>query len=156
MARVQREDRAAYEQLYARYKDRVFGFLGRRTGSMERAQEAHQEAWLRVFRWRHRFDTSRSFRPWIFAIAANAGRDAMRPQPAIFRLPVQPGEPQDVRDRLISALHALRPEDRRLMLLVAEGFTAEEVGEMLGMKAPAVRKRVSRARKRIREVTHAD
>ncbi len=155
MLRVQHGERAAYDQLYTRWGARVFGFLCRRTGAREQAQEAHQETWLNVYRFRQGFDPRRRFRPWLFAIAANAGRDSMRPQPALFRLPVLPGEPQDIRDQLVSALHVLSGEDRRILLLIGEGFTAGEVGEMLSLRAAAVRKRVSRARRRIRETTHA-
>jgi RNA polymerase sigma-70 factor, ECF subfamily len=154
MVGVQREDRSAYEQLYVRYSGRVFGFLCRRTGAREQADEAHQETWLRVYRWRQRFDPDRNFGSWLFAIAANAGRDAARPRPREFQLPLMQGERQDLRDQLISVLHSLEPKDRRLILLVAEGFTADQVGAMVGMKGPAVRKRVSRARQQLREVCH--
>jgi len=151
MARVQLDDRAAYEALYARWRDRVFAFLVRRTGARQQAEEAHQEAWLRVYRWRARFDTSRSFRPWLFTLAANAGRDSQRPDLELFELPAVPGETPEIRDLVVHALHGLDTLDRRILLLVAEGFTANEVAEMVEMNPPAVRARISRARRRIRE-----
>ncbi len=151
MSCVQQGDRAAYEELYARWKDRVFAFLIRRTGARQQAEEAHQEAWLRVYRWRHRFDTTRTFRPWLYTLAANAGRDSARPDLEVFELPAVAGEPPEVKDLVVRALHALKPTDRRILLLTAEGFTAVEIGEMLDRKPPAVRARISRARQRIRE-----
>jgi RNA polymerase sigma-70 factor, ECF subfamily len=151
MARVQREDRAAYELLYARWKQRVLDFLLRRTCGTSQAEDAFQETWLRVYRWRHRFDTQRNFRAWLFTIAVHAGYDAPKPQPIAFRFDQQPGDPMDLRDRLVSALHGLAAEDRRLLLLLGEGFTTAEVAEMVGMGHSAVRMRISRARKRIRE-----
>ena len=102
MVLVQCDDRAAYEQLFTRWSPPLFRFLGRRTGALEQAEEAHQETWLRVYRWRKRYDPKRPFRPWIYTLAANAGRDAMRPQPALFRLPAQGGGTQAARDALAS------------------------------------------------------
>ncbi len=156
MVLVQRDDRAAYETLYTRWSRPLFRFLGRRTGALQQAEEAHQETWLRVYRWRRRYDPQRPFRPWIYTLAANAGRDAMRPQPALFRLPAQRGGTQAARDALVSALHGLGPTDRKIMLLAAEGFKTAEVAQMVSLKPAAVRKRISRARRRIRERTHAE
>lgn len=150
MTRVMADDRAAYELLYARWREPVFRFLLRRTGARSLAEEAHQETWLRVYRFRHRFDRSRLFRSWVFTIAANCGRDSFRPEPELFVLPLAPGEPHDLRDRLVEGLGALDPEERRLLLLAGEGFEGPEIASMLGIGAGAVRMRLHRARERLR------
>lgn len=150
MLRVQAEDRQAYALLHARFRERLFAFLLRRTGARAEAEEALQETWLRVYRFRTRYDPKRPFKPWLYAIATNAGRDAKRPQPDLFLLEEQPGEPSPLRDLVTSALAALDPEDRRLLLLAIEGFESAEIGEMLGITAGAVRVRLTRARARIR------
>lgn len=151
MVRVAAEDRGAYEALYARWRGPVFRFLTRRTGSLAAAEEAHQEAWLRVYRYRHGYDPGRPFRSWLFAIAANCGRDAARPDPQLLRLPLEPTDPFDLRDQLVTALGALDPDDRKLLLLAVEGFSGPEIAEMLDLGAGAVRMRLHRARQRVRE-----
>jgi RNA polymerase sigma-70 factor (ECF subfamily) len=151
MARVAADDRGAYDELYARYRGPVYRFLARRTGSLAAAEEAHQEAWLRVYRYRHGYDAARPFRSWLFAIAANCGRDAARPDPALYHLPLEPGDPFDLRDQLVSALGALEAEDRKLLLLAVEGFNGPEIAQMLDLGAGAVRMRLHRARQRVRE-----
>lgn len=151
MAVVQEGDRPAYEALYARWRDPLFRFLLRRTGAVETAEDALQETWVRVYRFRENYDVKRSFRSWLYTIAANAGRDAARPQREIFYLPADVGDSSELRDLLVSALHALEPDDRRLLLLVIEGFTPAEVAEMLGIAAGTARMRLSRARARVRE-----
>ena len=151
MVHVQGGDRSAYEELYARWKDQVFAFLVRRTGASQHAEEAHQETWLRVYRHREKFDTQRSFRPWLFTIAANAGRDCKRPDPTLFRMPGKGDDIAALKDLLVFALHAISPLDRRLLLLTAEGFSSRELAEIEDMNPPAVRARLSRARRSIRE-----
>ncbi|MEZ4236998.1 MAG: sigma-70 family RNA polymerase sigma factor [Myxococcota bacterium] len=150
MARVARDDRAAYEALYARWREPVFRFLLRRTGSRAAAEEAHQEAWLRVYRFRARFDPRRAFKGWLFTIAANCGRDAWRPEPELFALPLAPGDPHDLRDKLLSALGVLPDDDRKLLLLAVEGFTGPEIAQMTNLGAGAVRMRLTRARQQVR------
>ena len=156
MARVQGGERAAYEALYERWCDRCYGFLLRRTGQRLAAEEALQETWLRVYRWRERYDPTRPFRPWLYTLAANAGRDAREPEPRHFELPRAPDDPMGLRDTLISALHLLDELDRRILLLVIEGFNATEVGAMLTLQPPAVRMRLMRARRQLREALHAE
>lgn len=150
MMRVQSGDREAYDALYGRYSARLFAFLLRRTGARSAAEEAHQETWLRVYRWRARFDGRRPFRPWVFTIATNAGRDAARPEPGLFELPAEADEPSGLGELVAAALAALEPDDRRLLLLAIEGFDGNELAVMLGTTPGAVRTRLSRARARVR------
>jgi RNA polymerase sigma factor (sigma-70 family) len=152
MRRVQDGDRPAYDLLYHRWKEPIFAFLLRRTGDRRFAEEAHQETWLRVYRFRSRFDPGRPFRPWLYSIAANAGRDARRPQRDLLILPADVTAPHDateLRDALVKALFSLSPRDRRLILLESEGFAPREIATMQGLRAGTVRVRLHRARQRL-------
>ncbi len=152
MALVASGDRSAYEALYARWSPSTFTFLLRRTGSRARAEEALQETWLRIYRYRSSFQPGKKFAPWVFAIAANAGRDARRPEPGLLHLEGEASDETDLRDRLVAGLHHLDPIDRRLLLLAVQGFTSTEIGEMVQVNPGAVRMRLSRARASLREV----
>jgi RNA polymerase sigma-70 factor (ECF subfamily) len=153
---VGRDDRRAYDALFTRWRDRVHAFLLRRTGGAPEAEDALQQTWLNVYRARRSFVAGRAFRPWLFAIAANAGRDAVRAQPRLFALEPGDGEPTDVAELVASALAALDPQDRRLLLLAVEGFEGSEIAEMLGIGAGAVRMRLHRARERVRAAVRGD
>ena len=48
----------AFEDLYDRYRDRLVHFVARKTGDGDQAQDLVQEAFIRVTRHLHRFDTS--------------------------------------------------------------------------------------------------
>ncbi len=153
MRRALDGEHAAFEQLFERWRAPIFAFLMRRTGSRHAAEEAFQNTWLRVWQWRSRYNPDRPFRPWLYTVAAHAGCDARKPRPDEFELAFERGGPRDPhrgRDELLSALHGLSPGDRRLLLLVGEGFTAKEIAEMEGLGHGAVRMRISRARARIR------
>lgn len=61
-----------------RYHDDLLRFLIRLVGNRALAEDAFQEAFLQVHLSAETFDTTRRFKPWLFTIAANKGRDALR------------------------------------------------------------------------------
>lgn len=71
-------DIAAFRGLIERHHDALFRFLFRLTGSRQMAEDVFQEAFLQVHQSLGTFDSSRRFKPWLFTIAANKGRDALR------------------------------------------------------------------------------
>jgi RNA polymerase sigma-70 factor (ECF subfamily) len=68
----------AFESLVRRRGPEVFRFLVRFTGNRALADDVFQETFLQVHLAADRFDLSRRFKPWLFTIAANKARDAMR------------------------------------------------------------------------------
>ena len=77
MARVAAGDEGALEGLLARWRGPLYGFLARRAGEPD-ADDLFQETWLRVVRYRDRFDPGRRFSTWLFQIANNLCRDRGR------------------------------------------------------------------------------
>lgn len=69
---------AAFRRLVEKHHDDLLRFLIRLTGDRQCAEDAFQDAFLQVHLSADSFDTSRSFRPWLFTIAANKARDVMR------------------------------------------------------------------------------
>ena len=68
----------AFQELYDRYRDRLIHFITRKTGDADRAQDLVQEAFIRVTRHLHRFDTSKKFSTWIYTIASNLSKNELR------------------------------------------------------------------------------
>ena len=158
MRRLQRGDQDAYTELYRRWRLPIFRFLLRRTCSRSHAEEALQETWTRLYRYRRSYDPGRPFRSWLYRVASNAGHDARRPQPEqlflredLLEASYSTQQQLQVRNTLIVALHRLSPSERRLLLLVGEGFTSSEVSEILKIPPSTVRTHLSRARRSIRE-----
>lgn len=71
-------DEQAFEALVKRYRRELFNFLARFTGNSALAEDVFQEAFLQVHISAARFDMSRRLKPWLFTIAANKARDALR------------------------------------------------------------------------------
>ena len=71
-------DSDAFAALVARYQRELFSFLARFTGDPALAEDVFQEAFLQLHTSATTFDQSRRLRPWLFTIAANKARDAMR------------------------------------------------------------------------------
>jgi RNA polymerase sigma-70 factor, ECF subfamily len=73
-----RGDLTAFRALVERYHDELLRFLIRLMGDRQAAEDAFQETFVQVHLSADSFDTERRFRPWVFTIAANKGRDSLR------------------------------------------------------------------------------
>lgn len=64
--------------LIDRYQPDLLRFLTRLCGSRTLAEDVFQETFLQIHLSADTFDVSRRFKPWLFTIAANKARDALR------------------------------------------------------------------------------
>lgn len=71
-------DDGAFEVLVRRYQPELFRFLFRLMGNRAGAEDVFQEAFVQIHLSADSFDATRRFKPWLFTIAANKARDAMR------------------------------------------------------------------------------
>ncbi|HMN39209.1 MAG TPA: sigma-70 family RNA polymerase sigma factor [Phycisphaerales bacterium] len=78
MKRYRSGDAKAFEELVRRHHDDLIRFLIRLSGNRAVAEDAFQETFLQVHLSLDTFDASRRFKPWLFTIAANKARDALR------------------------------------------------------------------------------
>ena len=78
MARFCRGDEAAFGVLYDRYAPQLEAFLRRLVRDQTLAEDLLQTTFLSFVRARGRYVATAGLRAWIFSIAANAGRDALR------------------------------------------------------------------------------
>ena len=72
---ILKEILSAFPLLMDRYKNDLLHFLIRFVGSRAAAEDVFQEAFLQIHVSAETFDPSRRFKPWLFTIAANKGRD---------------------------------------------------------------------------------
>jgi RNA polymerase sigma-70 factor (ECF subfamily) len=171
--RAARGDAAATEALMALLWPAVLRYcrarLGRLDGCYATADDVSQEACLAILHALPTYrDMGRPFSAFVYAIAARKVADAHR---AAVRSPVSmpieampqrpgttPGPEQqavtaDLAQRLSYLLRHLPDTHQRIIILrVAVGLTSEEVGQVLGMSATAVRVAQSRALTQLREL----
>jgi len=164
LALLRRRDERGFDLAYARYAQRVFGFLVRLSRSRAVAEDLLQHTFLRLAEVGPRLRPDSDLRAWLFTVARNAFQSHLRARGAASRvdpewLPTPAfSEPQAGLELLAleRALARLSAEDRELLLLVGvEGLSYAEMAAVLSIDVVTVRKRISRARERLAQVLDA-
>src|ERR671934_1393306 len=78
IARAQRGDAAAYEEIVQRYQQVAYRTAYLITGSAADAEDAAQEGFVKAWRALWRFRPGAEFRPWLLKIVANEARNRRR------------------------------------------------------------------------------
>ncbi|MHC4436309.1 MAG: RNA polymerase sigma factor [Planctomycetota bacterium] len=71
-------EEAAFREIVNRYKNSLYAFLRQFLNRHDLVEDVFQETFLQLFASRDSFDTNRPLRPWLFTIAANKAKDALR------------------------------------------------------------------------------
>lgn len=145
IARLARGDQAALPPLYERLSAVGYGLALRIAGDVDLAQDAVQEAFMRIWRRADEYDPSRgSPRAWFLRIVRNLAIDGMRARGARTRAevtssttdpdPASPERPDEIASlserasRVRAALAALPPEQRRVIeIAYFEGLSHSEI-----------------------------
>ena len=73
-------DKSAFKEIVNRYKDILYVFLRRFLNQHDLVEEVFQETFLQLYKSKDKFDPEKALRPWLFTIAANKAKDALRKQ----------------------------------------------------------------------------
>jgi RNA polymerase sigma-70 factor (ECF subfamily) len=163
IARVVAGDRQAARELYDAHAPRVFRLAFRLTGDQELSRELTQETFIRAFAQLGRFRGESALSTWLHRVTVSVVSNAMR-KVKRFRareadldeastLPVTTGAADpDLRDKLFRAIDEL-PEIYRITLVMhdVEGYTHEEIANVLGVAEGTCKSRLSVARAQVRE-----
>ena len=163
--RARRGDPGAFEALVVSYQSLAFRTAFVITGDASDAEEAAQDAFVKAHRALGRFRSGRPFRPWLLTIVANEARNRRRTRGRRAALalraadPGAPGEDPETaalaserRERLLTAVEALRDDDREV--LACRYFlelSEEETAAALGIARGTVKSRTHRALERLQE-----
>jgi len=71
-------EESAFREIVSRYKNGLYAFLRLFLNRHELVEDVFQETFLQLFTSRESFDRNRPLRPWLFTIAANKAKDALR------------------------------------------------------------------------------
>lgn len=144
----QRGSREALEELFARYREPIFGFFRRRLQLRERAEDLTQETFLAVIRAKARYEPRALVRTYLYGIAMKLL--AAERRKGILAIPGATPITNDSADEVIwirQALGRMEENDREiLMLREYEQLSYEEIGELLALPVNTVRSRLFRAR----------
>lgn len=159
-------DKVAFGTLYAGYKDRIFRFLMRLTGSPATAEELAQDTWIRVLDAASRYQARGTFKAYLFQIAHRLALDWLRRDRSKLMEPIDErvlnisfgDEPLRALDgeqdaaRLHAAIDALPAEQRAAVLLQAEGeLTLEEIAALMQTGRETIKSRLRYALHKLKE-----
>jgi len=88
LARYTAGDEAAFRLIVNRYKDGLYSFLRQFLNRQDLVEDVFQETFLQLFTSRDSFDDTRPLRPWLFTIAANKAKDALRKWQRTSAIPI--------------------------------------------------------------------
>jgi RNA polymerase sigma-70 factor (ECF subfamily) len=78
MLRVRMDDGGAFTDLVQRYWTRIFEHFYRRLGDRQEAEDLAQDVFLRLYRYRKRYQPRAKFTTWLFHVTQNVARNALR------------------------------------------------------------------------------
>jgi RNA polymerase sigma factor (sigma-70 family) len=159
MERFVQGDEKGISELFARHARPLHGFVRRMVG--DAADDVVQTTFVSISRSRGRYQRGAPFRPWLYAVAANAARDHLRRNrygehvsPAAVPEPVAEAEPlaDPGLTRVVEAALAQLPANQReaVVLHRFEGFSFRQIADLLGVSETAVKVRAHRGYERLR------
>ena len=176
--RAQNGDKEAFEILVERHQGRVFAVAGGILRNREDVEDIAQQVFLKAYFSLKRFDQRAAFSTWLYKITVNECWDMLRKKkvrPLVYESELSEeqahlyqsteqgmgqgmAQAPDVSERLETRqqveqwLECLEARDREMLILKeVQGFTVEEIAEMLSVNGNTVKVRLFRARQRIAE-----
>jgi RNA polymerase sigma-70 factor (ECF subfamily) len=165
-------DRAAFEKLVLRHKDKLFNLCYSFLGDYEEANDSSQEAFIKAYQGLKKFRFESSFSTWLYRIAVNTCTNKVKSlanrQKKMTSSLDSPGGMDDkrfleIRDDAPTPLMELEEKERQALIRRAidrlppehkavitlrdiEGLSYEEIAEITGSNLGTVKSRLSRAR----------
>ncbi|MCX7622550.1 MAG: sigma-70 family RNA polymerase sigma factor [Thermomicrobium sp.] len=172
VARAKAGDEEAFALLYQKYERAVYQFIYRMVGNADDASDLTQECFIRAYKALPQTTEDLNLGAWLRRIAANVCLDTLRrrnrlrwlrldqlnpwsgglarspaadPERALLQT-----ETQDLVERI---LYRLQPRHRAVLILREyEGYSIDEIAEMLGLSRSATKSLLFRAREEFRRL----
>ena len=162
----------AFREIVNRYKNGLYAFLRMFLNRRELVEDVFQETFLQLFNSRESFDKNRPLRPWLFTIAANKAKDALRKWQRTSAIPIgtmtdseelsfddmlnsvtsDSTRPYETLQKSETAMHVRRiiadmPENLREILVLAyfNRFSYKQMAEILSIPIGTVKSRLHTA-----------
>ncbi|HUB17501.1 MAG TPA: sigma-70 family RNA polymerase sigma factor [Acidobacteriaceae bacterium] len=169
---AQKGEGSAFEELVRRHQQKVLGLVNGILRRREDTEDVAQQVFMKAYVSLKKFDQRAAFSTWLYKITVNECWDYLRKKkvrPLTYEadlseeqvsqmeapasdesLPQSPEEQAEVKELLEWLLGRLSDEDRRLLVLKEmEGFSVQELAEILNLNVNTVKVRLFRARTRL-------
>jgi RNA polymerase sigma-70 factor, ECF subfamily len=163
--RAKKGDLLAFEQIIFEFEKPLWNYLVRLSGSRDDAEDLIQETFVKVYKHIKSIDSSKNIKSWIYTIATNTAYDYLRKRKrealveldeeyetnvestAYNTVSVEENiESKDV-SAAIDRLDALYKGP--ILLYYKDGFSYEEIADMLSIPINTLKTRLSRAKKQL-------
>lgn len=172
--RFQEGDIASYNEIVARYKDRLTNYIYRYVGSYDECDDIVQDTFVKVYTSKHLYKEIAKFSTWIYTIAINLAKTKVVKQQKYktfsisnvyddenkdFDLPDEAFTPDvDANAKFLNthiqkALDQINENYRELVILRdIEDYSYEEIVDMTGLPMGTVKSRINRGREKLQEL----
>ena len=182
--RIKNGDSAAYNDMVARYWDRIFARTLHLLKNKQDAEEVTQDAFIRAHRGLDKFRGDASFSTWLYQIATNLAHNRYwywfrRKRDYSISLDQPLGSENDMTlenvmpcagenqaeaavthefvDRVSECMSGLSDKHKEVLILRnVQNFTYEEIADELSISVGTVKSRIARARDNLRELMGSD
>ncbi|MBN2423800.1 MAG: sigma-70 family RNA polymerase sigma factor [Calditrichaceae bacterium] len=172
IARFQQGDNYAFDLLVIRYKDPLLNYVFRFLGDRTDAEDIVQETFYRLYKNKHYYKEIAKFSTWIYTIAGNLAKTELRKRKRRnlfsinyymstdkdYDLPDDQTSPEKDANTIITddiiqqSVDKLSPKFKQVIILRdIQGFSYEEISDIIKIPLGTVKSRVNRARLKLQE-----
>jgi RNA polymerase sigma-70 factor (ECF subfamily) len=177
VARCQKGDTAAFDQLITRYRQRCFAMIFHMVRNEDDAWDLAQDGFVRAWRSLSNFRGQSSFFTWLYRIMTNVSLDWLRKKKieggqefddTVGLRRIEPGAPTvpkpvmepaerlvdaEIRKRIDAAIGRLSDEHRAVIVMrELEGMEYQEIADAIGCSIGTVMSRLFYARRKLQEM----
>jgi RNA polymerase sigma-70 factor (ECF subfamily) len=168
---IQKGDEVAFEKIVSIYKHRIVNFLTQLTGDYQKAVDLAQETFMRVYFKANKYRPVAPLSSWIYTIASNLAKTELKKTRRMSTVSIDDTESrlgekiaakeknQDTYlvENLKKALNSLHPRYRLPIILKdIEGFSQDEIAQIMKRPVGTIKARISRGRKRLKHILEKD
>ena len=155
--RLKAGDPSVIDDIVEQYKKPLFEFIVRIVNNYDAAEDIFQETWIKVIRHINSFRGEAKFSTWLFQIARNVYRDAMRKKKDLCYVSIEEAKELTC-EPAVDAVNIIKMEHVRkivsglpikmkevIVLRYYHDLNIKEISELLGCSAGTVKSRIFRA-----------
>ena len=182
--RIKNGDSAAYNDMVARYWDRIFARVLQLLKNKQDAEEVTQDAFIRAHRGLDKFRGDASFSTWLYQIATNLAHNRYwywfrrkrdysisldqplgaegdmtleNVMPCEGESPAEAAVTHEFVDRVSECMGGLSDKHKEVLILRnLKSLSYEEIADELSISVGTVKSRIARARDNLRELMGSD
>lgn len=173
LKRAKKGEKDAICELLSFYENKVYCIIVRILKSEHDANDCAQDALIKIFNSLNKFKGESSFSTWVYRITINTVNDYLRSQgrrksislekqeqdgaslkdTSLFSAPDEMLDTVQVKSSIMAAINSLNEEQRTAVILCdIEGFSYEEIAQMLYISIGTVKSRIFRGREKLRSL----